>query len=245
MANFTGYTIDDKERRDEEFSFRAVVDKTHLRYSSKLHDVNWAYIADQILPSLNLYRKSVLFHSAGQFSTNPLLLLSKVMQDEKYTTHIMKSDQEFRFSIKSFANDLSRYAQEFDTENTKIETSSLEYSLRRTFHNDQRLMNEFLSIFDTLLNRYDIFMPNSTKQSMDHHDLFKRDEQDEIELALPYGGSECWDIGGSHFGALESESSANLDGQMSSIDMAPSLFQKVRYATKRFLLLSKCFIFYL
>ena len=146
------------------------------------------------------------------------------MQDEKYTTHKMKSDQEFRLSIKSFANDLSRYAQEFVTE---IETSSLEYSLRRTFHNDERLMNEFLSIFDTLLDRYDIFMPNSTKQPMQHRDLFKRDEQDEIELALPYGGSECWDIGGSHFGALESESSANLDGKMSSIDMAPSLFQKV------------------
>ena len=161
------------------------------------------------------------------------------MQDEKYTNHIMKSDQEFRLSIKSFANDLSRYAQEFDTANTKIETetSSLEYSLRRAFHNDVRLMNEFLRIFDNLLHRYDIFMPNSTKQSMDHHDLFKRDEQDEIELALPYGGSECWDIGGSHFGALETESSANLDGKMSSIDMAPSLFQKVKYATKRFQLL--------
>ena len=237
MANFTVHNVDDKERRDEEFSFRANVDKTHLRYSSKLHGVNWAYIADQILPSLNLYRKSVLFHSAGQFSTNPLLLLSKVMQDEKYTTHIMKSDQEFRLSIKSFANDLSRYAQEFDTENTKIETSSLEYSLRRTFNNDERSMYEFLSIFNTLLDRYDIFMPNSTKQPMDHHDLFKRDEHDEIELALPYGGSECWDIGGSHFGALESESSANLDGKMSSIDMAPSLFQKVKYATKRFQLL--------
>ena len=46
MANVTGHNVDDKERRDEEVSFRAVVDKTHLRYSSKLHDVNWAYIAD-------------------------------------------------------------------------------------------------------------------------------------------------------------------------------------------------------
>ena len=165
------------------------------------------------------------------------------MQDEKYNTHIMKSDQEFRLSIKSFATDLSRYAQEFDTEITKIETSSLEYSLRRTFNNDERSMYEFLSIFNTLLDRYDIFMPNSTTQPMEHHDLFKRDDQDEIELALPYGGSECWDIGGSHFGALESESSANLDGKMSSIDMAPSLFQKVKYATKRFQLLLKCYSF--
>ena len=36
-------------------------------------------------------------------------------------------------------------------------------------------------------------------------------------------------LGATHFGALETESSANSNGKMSSIDMAPSLFQKVRF----------------
>ena len=193
MANVTGHNVDDKERRDEEVSFRAVVDKTHLRYSSKLHGVNWAYIADQILPSLNHYRKSVLFHSAGQFSTNPLLLLSKVMQDEKHSSHGLKTDEEFRSSLKSFANDLSRYDQEFDFVNTKIETSSLEYSLRKILNNDEGLINDFMAICETISHKYDISEKIGT--NMDQHDLFKRNDDDEIELALPYSSKECWDLG--------------------------------------------------
>ena len=193
MPNFIAYNLNDKQRRDEEFSFRAVAEKTHLRYSSKLHDVDWAYIVDQIRPPLNHYRKSMIFHSAGRFSISPLLLLSKVMQDEKHSSHGLKTDEEFRSSLKSFANDLSRYDQEFDFVNTKIETSSLEYSLRKILNNDEGLINDFMAICDTISHRYDISEKIGTH--MDQHDLFKRNDDDDIELALPYSSKECWDLG--------------------------------------------------
>ena len=195
MPNFIAYNLNDKQRRDEEFSFRAVAEKTHLRYSSKLHDVDWAHIIDQIRPPLNHYRKSMIFHSAGRFSISPLLLLSKVMQDEKHSSHVLKTDEEFRSSIKSFANDLSRHDQEFDSVNTKIETSSLEYSLRKTFNNDEGIINDFMAICDTISHKYDIFEKIDTKRTTDQHDLFKRNDDDEIELALPYSSKECWDLG--------------------------------------------------
>ena len=193
MTNFIAYNLNDKQRRDEEFSFRAVAEKTHLRYSSKLHKVNWNDIVDQIRPPLNHYRKSMIFHSAGRFSISPLLLLSKVMQDEKHSSHGLKTDEEFRSSLKSFANDLSRHDQEFDAVNTKIETSSLEYSLRKIFNNDEGLINDFMAICETISHKYDISEKIGT--NMDQHDMFKRNDDDEIELALPYSSKECWDLG--------------------------------------------------
>ena len=168
------------------------MDKTHLRYVSKLHDVNWAYIVDQILPSLNHYRKSIIFHASGQFSISPLLLLSKVIQDEK---HGMTTDEEFRLSVKSFGNNLSWHDQEFDSVNTKIESSSLEYSLRKLFNNDEGLMSDYLKICDTISHKFDIFESIGKTSPMDQHGLFKRDEDIEIELALPYSSKECWELG--------------------------------------------------
>ena len=199
MTNFIGHYFHDKERRDSEFSFGAVLDKTHLRYASKLHDVNWAYIVDQILPSLNHYRKSIIFHTSGQFSISPLLLLSKVIQDEK---HGMKTDEEFRSSVKTFANDLSWHDQEFDSMNAKIESSSLEYSLRKLFDNDDGLINDYLAICDTISHKFDIFEKIGKKSPMVQHELFERDEDNEIELALPYSSKECWELGKSNLESL-------------------------------------------
>ena len=71
-------------------------------------------------------------------------------------SHTMVSDEEFKASIRSFANDLSRYGQEFDTANTNIKISQLEFSLQKAFNNDEQLLENFLGIFDAIMIRHDI-----------------------------------------------------------------------------------------
>ena len=57
--------------------------------------------------------------------------------------------------------------------------------------------------------------------------MFKRNGDNQINLALPFASNECWQLGATHLGALEDDSSAmDKNGKKSSIDMAPSLFQK-------------------
>ena len=109
----------------EDFSIRDVVDKISLRYSSQLHKVDWNNIIDQSIPHINTHRRNIVLHTSGQMSINPLLLLGKLIQDEKKISHILKSDEEFRLSLKSFANDLSRYDQELDAMNVNIEIDAI------------------------------------------------------------------------------------------------------------------------
>ena len=80
-------------------------------------------------------------------------------------------------------------------------------------------MNDFLSICSRVSRKYDI-SANSYEIG-----LFKRDEEEDITLELPFASTECWQMGATHFGALETEDSAQ-NGEPSSIDMAPSLFNK-------------------
>ena len=87
--NFIGLYANDIGSPDEEFSFRSVVDNTPLRYSANLHDVDWTNIVDQILPNMNGHRKKIMLHASGRYSINPVLLLSKMAQDEQYISHTM------------------------------------------------------------------------------------------------------------------------------------------------------------
>ena len=176
---------------------------------------------------MNYHRKKIIRHTCGRFSINPILLLAKVVQDQKVISHTMKSDEEFKSSIRSFANDLSRHHQEFDATDTKINTFTLEYSLQKVFHNDEWLIQDFLSICYIISQRYNILPKTGKKPFLDQHHTFKRDEETQIDLALPYAGTECWMLGATHFGALETEDSAIKNGVMSAIDMAPSLFQVI------------------
>ena len=80
-----------------------------------------------------------------------MLVLSKLVQDQKTISHTLKNDKDFSLSIKAFANDLSRHDQEFDAINSKIEMSRLEYSLRKAFNNDEQLMQDFLYVCDTIV----------------------------------------------------------------------------------------------
>ena len=93
-----------------------------------MHDIDWDNIIGKSLPSINIYRKDAIRHVSGQFGINPVLVLSKLVQDQKKTLHTLKSDEDFSLSIKSFANDLSRHGQEFSAAKSEIEMSRLEYS---------------------------------------------------------------------------------------------------------------------
>ena len=213
-------------RREAEFSPQDKMGNTPLRYSSNLLSIDWNHLVENDIPLLNHQRKNSVLHLAGQFSVNPLLLLSKVIQDEHdVSSYTMKSDEEFRMSLKSFANNLSRYDHDYDAESIEIKTSSLEYSLRKAFNDDEEMLNNFLQTCDRLSKKYGITTKSGMTNPMEQHKLFPRNEEEQIRLALPYAGSECWHLGATHFGAQETENSAS-NGLMSSIDMAPSLFQK-------------------
>ena len=162
---------------------------------------------------------------AGQFAINPVLVLSKLVLDQTKISHALKSDKEFSLSIKAFANDLSRHDQEFDAVNVEIAMSRLEYSLRKTLNNDEKLMQDLLGICNTIVQRHDILSKTGPPESIDQHDEFKR-ENEEIELTLPFASNECWMAGASHYGELETEESSSTHGTMSSVDFAPSLYQR-------------------
>ena len=203
-----------------------LMDKLTLRYSATLHELDWLDIVDRTLPSITHYQKSTILHACGQYSINPVLLMSKVIQDQKDIPYTIQSEEDFRAYIQSFSNELSRYGQEYETDSTKIERSSFEYALRKALSNNERSINDYLRISDAILQRFDISSSkNDTAIPIDRQDVLKRDVQEEIGLELPFAGTECWQLGATHFGALETESSST-HGTMSSIDMAPSLFQE-------------------
>ena len=99
-------------------------------------------------------------------------------------SHQMESDEEFKASIRTFANDLSRHGQEFDTAITEFKVSQLEFSLQKAFNNDDRLVQEFLIICDTISQNYDIFAKNGKKHPLGQRSTFKRNKEQQIDLAL-------------------------------------------------------------
>lgn len=217
--------INDVGRTEDEPSIRDVVDKVSLRYVPELHNVDWVNIIEKSLPYINIYRKDAILHVSGQFAINPVLVLSKLVQDQKKISHTWQSDKDFSLSLTEFANELSRHDQEFDAVKFEIDTSRLEYSLRKAFNNDAQLVQDFLNISDNIVQRHRISTETGTPNSIDHQDQFKR-QNEEIELALPFSSNECWQASASHFGALETEESSSTNGTMSSIDFAPSLYQR-------------------
>ena len=73
---------------------------------------------------------------------------------------------------------MSRLDQEFDAVNVKIAMSRLEYSLRKTLNNDEKVMQDFLGICNTIVQRHDILSKTGPPESIEQHDNFKR-ENDE------------------------------------------------------------------
>ena len=107
----------------------------------------------------------------------------------------MKTDEEFRMSIKSFANNLSQYDHDFDAKSIGIETSSLEYSLRKAFNDNEALINDFLHICDSISKKYDKITKNDKLNPAVQQTIFTRNDEEKIGLELPYASSECWQLG--------------------------------------------------
>jgi len=201
------------------------MDVAALRYSDELHKVDWSNIFHQILPYISNHRRNVLGHISGQFSINPLLIVGKIIQDQQRAINYnMASDEEFRISFTAFSNTLSQSEQDYDAEEKDIDISPLEYVLRKTIGNSDELIRNFIRICDAISKEYNIPTATSDANIMSSRNIMKRANDDEISLQLPYTHSECWQLGGSHFGAQETQSSATNNGILSAIDMSPYLF---------------------
>ena len=211
---------------DQRISIRDVVHKIPLRFSSKLHNVNWDDIIDQTLPHINNHRKNTIRHASGKYSINPVLILSKLVQDQKKISTRFQSDEEFMLSTNSFANELSKYEHQFDALSPKVEISRVEYSLRNALNMDEELMNDVLATCDSILQRHAILAKTGIYKPIDQRDISKRNEDDTIALELPYSNMECWQLSSTHFGALETEGVSDTNGILSSIDFSPSLYQR-------------------
>ena len=221
-----GRNIIDKQEPDAPISIRDVVDKIPLRFSPKLHTINWDEIIDQTLPHINNHRKNTIRHASGKYSINPVLILSKLVQDQKKISTRFQSDEEFMLSTNSFANELSKYEHQFDAQSPKVEISRVEYSLRNALNMDEELMNDVLATCDSILQRHAILAKTGIYKPIDQRDISKRNEDDTIALELPYSNMECWQLSSTHFGALETEGVSDTNGILSSIDFSPSLYQR-------------------
>ena len=210
-----------------DLSLQMVGDETFLRYSGELQKIDWVEVFDKELSFISYHRQKAALHICGQFSISPLIMLGKLIQDQRKTTsYDMQSDEEFRFSSKSFANTLSLSEQEFDDEKKKLGRNALRYALRSTFRNNEESIRDFLTICDEISKRYNIPAVTSTTNPAHRQNIVKRTENEEIKLKLPFARTECWQLSATHFGAQETESSAVTNGKMSAIDMSPFLFQK-------------------
>ena len=75
--------MDDIQGRDDGFPVVGLMDKISLRYSANLHKIDWTDIIEHALPSITSLRRSIILHASGQFAINPLLILAKVIQEQK------------------------------------------------------------------------------------------------------------------------------------------------------------------
>ena len=69
---------------------KMVMDNLTLRYSPDLHNVDWSDIAERVLPSLSKYQKSTILHASGKYSISPIVLLSKVANDQNDISYELK-----------------------------------------------------------------------------------------------------------------------------------------------------------
>ena len=224
--NILGRHINDVRGLDERLSTLDAVDKVSLRFSAQLHNIDWEDIIEQTLPYVSNHRKNTIRHASGKYSINPVLLLSKLVQDQKEMSHIYQSDEEFMLSINSFANELSRYGHRFDAIGSTGKMSRMEYSLRNALNNDEELIQDFVGICESIWKEHDILAKTDASKAVDQRDVFKRNQDETIRLELPYSSTECWQLGATHFGALETEEASDGNGKLSSIDFSPSLYQR-------------------
>ena len=158
-------------------------------------------------------------HLSGKFSLNPLLLITKVLIDdtEENLRYITQSDTDFNKRLAFFADSLSTYDQELSlkTQETSNE-SALEYALQKLFK-PKSYIDSFIWKVGYLMKKYELTM----KPTMD---TFKRREDNEIVLDLPFPAHECWMMSATHVGASGFKDESE-NWVKSSVDFSPTLFQ--------------------
>ena len=163
----------------------------NLRYTYDLHKVNWINVIRGSLPSLSSHRHENILHISGEYSINPLVLLTKVLLDEKENRakYSRTSDKEYIKNLKRFANGLSINYQEGYLHNSDPEFSPHELSLRKAFVQDEAKLMKFLYTYHKIMKKYEIPLIVPMK-------VAKRTDSQEISLELPFSKDECWTLSG-------------------------------------------------
>ena len=188
-----------------------------MRYSAHLHDVDWHSIISKEIPLATEHKIDNIQHLSGQFSVNPVLLITKILADDKKNLrYLTQSDKDFSQNLISFADKLSKHDQDFQLDKTENKTFPLHYALQKLFTSNDTVDN-FIRLSRSIVKRYNLPVNNPKE-------LPKREEVNQIELDLPYSSLECWTLGATHFGARQTNETGSYI--MSAIDLSPSLFQR-------------------
>ena len=191
--NFTNTGINSNDLRESEdaISAEAIMNKMNLRYTYDLHNVDWKNVIRGSLPFLSPHREGNILHISGEYSINPLVLLTKVLLDEKENQikYSRTSDKEYTKNLKRFANGLSIHYQEGYLRESDHGISPHEQSLRKAFVQDETKLMKFLYTYHEIMKKHEIPFIVPRK-------VGKRTANQEISLQLPYSRDECWTLSG-------------------------------------------------
>ena len=162
---------------------------TSLRFTPKLHHTNWNEVLSNEFPLATENKISNILHIAGKFSVTPVILIAKVLMDDKENLrYITQSDVDFNRNLNIFADRLSTHDQEFYLKKQESNNvSSLEYVLKKLVK-PKGYIDDFISHIEYLIKKYNLPM----KATKNNH---KRQANNDIKLDLPYGSTECWKMG--------------------------------------------------
>ena len=170
------------------------MNKLNLRYTYDLHNVDWKNVIRGSLPFLSPHREENILHISGEYSINPLVLLTKVFLDENENKikYSRTSDKEYTKNLKRFANGLSIHYQEGYLRESDHKISPHEQSLRKAFVQDEAKLMKFLYTYYEIMKKHEIpfIVPRNDA---------KRTANQEISLQLPYSKDECWTLSGKFF----------------------------------------------
>ena len=179
---------------EDAISAEAIMNKMNLRYTYDLHNVDWKNVIRGSLPFLSPHREGNILHISGEYSINPLVLLTKVFLDENENKikYSRTSDKEYTKNLKRFANGLSIHYQEGYLRESDHKISPHEQSLRKAFVQDEAKLMKFLYTYYEIMKKHEIPFIVPRK-------VAKRTANQEISLQLPYSKDECWTLSGKFF----------------------------------------------
>ena len=191
MNTGTGLTSIEMKKSEYASSLEAIINMVHLRYTSDLHNVDWKNVIRRSFPLLPIHRKDSILHIGGEYSINPLVLLTKVLLDEtENSSYSQRSDKDFSKNLKQFANKLSIHYQEANLPNDKPEISPIKRSFTKVFQDDNKTLTKFMYTYHEMAKRYELPVKPQRKVS-------KREDSQGISLVLPFSKDECWTMSGS------------------------------------------------